>query len=364
MSMLSSDRNAGIAYDYAGAIHIHSTLSDGSGTVPQIVEHAQEAGLDFLILTDHEHLQARELGFEGWHDELLLLVGEEVTPRFHNHYLAFDIERPVRGRGNWNRPQQLIDAVAEQGGLGFIAHPIGEGYPTRAMACPWLDWTVSGFTGIEIWSYMHDWARNLRWSNVAAALARPDSIVRGPHREALRRWDAIGKCRRVVGLGTLDIHAKRIPGLVYPTVLPYRFAFGTVRTHILLESPLSRSDWQRAARQVYDALRNGRCFFAHDGFGDSTGFHFVAQRQNAVVGWMGEELPFSPDLTLIASAPESAHLCLLRDGVVVAEGDGKRLRFRVDRPGVYRVEVRKKFRPWIFSNPIYIRDGEAEALSA
>ena len=94
-SPMTGDRDiAATLYDYAGAIHIHSTLSDGSGTVPEIVGDARAAGLDFIMLTDHEHLQARDLGYEGWHDDLLCLVGEEVTPRFHNHYLAFDIDAP------------------------------------------------------------------------------------------------------------------------------------------------------------------------------------------------------------------------------------------------------------------------------
>jgi hypothetical protein len=345
----------GTFYDYAGAIHVHSTLSDGTGTVPEIVRDARLAGLDFVILTDHEHLEARDLGYEGWYDDLLLLVGEEVTPRFRNHYLAFDIATPVPGRGN-RYPQQFINAVASQGGLGFIAHPIGDGYFSRAMACPWLDWGVTGYTGIEIWSYMHDWACGIRWTNLALALARPDIAIAGPPPMALTRWDAAGRSRRVVGLGTLDVHAKRLPGVSYMKVLPYAFTFRTVRTHILIEEPLGHHDATQAARQVYHAIERGRCFMAHDGFADSTGFNFSLRSHGSVVAMMGDEVGFTSGLTLHTATPVLSRIVVVRDGIVVAETEGKQARYEVRTPGVYRVEARRHGRPWIFSNPIYIRD--------
>jgi len=344
----------GTLYDYAGAIHVHSTLSDGTGTVEEIVRDAQGAGLDFLLLTDHEHLDARALGYEGWHERLLLLVGEEVTPRFRNHYLAFNIATPVPGRGN-RHPQALIDAVAEQGGLGFIAHPIGDGYFSRAMACPWLDWSVTGYTGIEIWSYMHDWACGVRWANLALALARPNLVISGPPQQSLARWDAAGQNRRVVGLGTLDVHARRLPGLSSVKVLPYPFTFRTVRTHVLLEEPLNPHDAAHASRQLYDALAHGRCFMAHDGFADSTGFLFTLRAHGAVVALMGDEVDWTEGLTLHATTPEPAHIALVRNGAALVETDGKRASCEVPSPGVYRVEVRRHGRPWIFSNPIYVR---------
>ncbi|MBM3216108.1 hypothetical protein FJZ36_14470 [Candidatus Poribacteria bacterium] len=355
--MSSSPQNSqapSVLYDYAGAIHIHSTLSDGTGTVDEIIRHAQDAALDFAILTDHEHLDARELGYQGWHGDLLFLVGEEVSPRFRDHYLAFDIRQSVRGRGG-RTAQEVIDAVAAQGGIGFIAHPIGEGYPSRAMACPWTDWDATGYTGIEIWSYMHDWVRGTHWGNVALALSRPDSMLSGPHHRALAQWDRVGATRRVVGIGTLDVHAKRMPGIVYPKVLPYPFTFRSIRTHILLDEPLVPGDADLAANRVYAALRHGNCFISHDGIADSTGFQFTAQRAGRIVAMMGDELPLEPGISVYASVPEPAHISLIRFGNVVAEADDKRLSYAVTGAGVYRVEVRRRFRPWIYSNPIYVR---------
>ncbi len=82
-------------HDLAGVLHVHSTYSDGTGTVPEIAAAARANGLDFLLLTDHDTLAARDRGEEGWHDAVLMLVGEEVSPRRENHYLAFGLERPI-----------------------------------------------------------------------------------------------------------------------------------------------------------------------------------------------------------------------------------------------------------------------------
>jgi len=85
-------------HDLACAIHVHSTCSDGTATVPEIVEAARASGRDVVVLTDHDTMRARELGHEGWHDSVLLLVGEEVSPK-GGHYLALGLERELGGGG-------------------------------------------------------------------------------------------------------------------------------------------------------------------------------------------------------------------------------------------------------------------------
>ena len=44
-----------------GVVHVHSTLSDGSGSPEEIVAAAVAAGLDFVVLTDHNNFYAKPL---------------------------------------------------------------------------------------------------------------------------------------------------------------------------------------------------------------------------------------------------------------------------------------------------------------
>jgi len=47
-------------FDYIrGDLHIHTRYSDGSGTVPEVVEVARQRGLDFIFVTDHDTVRQK-----------------------------------------------------------------------------------------------------------------------------------------------------------------------------------------------------------------------------------------------------------------------------------------------------------------
>mgnify|MGYP001565695771 FL=1 len=65
-------------FEYVGVLHVHTKYSDGSGSIKKIVKEAKKANLDYVITSDHNSFQALKDGAEGWYDDLLLLVGEEI----------------------------------------------------------------------------------------------------------------------------------------------------------------------------------------------------------------------------------------------------------------------------------------------
>ena len=86
-------------HDLSCVVHLHSTHSDGTGTVPEIARAAARAGADVVLLTDHDTMAARRLGEEGWYGDVLLLAGDEISPVGRDHYLAFGTDDHVRRRG-------------------------------------------------------------------------------------------------------------------------------------------------------------------------------------------------------------------------------------------------------------------------
>ena len=66
-------------HEYVGVIHIHSTYSDGSKTIPEIAKIASEVGLDYLLFTDHNTLQPKKDGLEGWYEGVLVGIGYEIN---------------------------------------------------------------------------------------------------------------------------------------------------------------------------------------------------------------------------------------------------------------------------------------------
>ena len=74
---------------------------------------------------------------------------------------------------------------------------------------------------------------------------------------------------------------------------------------------------------------------------------------------MGDEIPGADPLHFAVTCPADGAIRLLRDGQEIAATSGGDLEVAANEAGVYRVEVRLAGLPWIFSNPIYVReDGE------
>ena len=74
---------------------------------------------------------------------------------------------------------------------------------------------------------------------------------------------------------------------------------------------------------------------------------------------MGEEGPFSRGQLMI-ELPKLGEIRIIKDGKSVATFKGLEGVYPIDEKGVYRVEGYLHFsifgwRPWIFSNPIYLR---------
>ena len=342
-------------YEYTGTIHLHSRYSDGNGTVPQIIRKATDVGLDFVILTDHDSIDALYAGYEGWHDQVLLLVGQEISPCTH-HYLAFNLKKKIAGKYREDY-QNFVDEVSSAGGIGIIAHPYGGKKAPLFLSkkYTWTDWSITGYTGIEVWSYMIDWVDSINLLTFMYYYFFPEKAITGPRPEALRKWDEVAQERHVVGIGSTDAHAKPLPIFRFIKFLPYEYLFRTIRTHVLLDEPLSSRSLPDSKRLIYDAIKSGHCFIAYDLIADTMGFTFMAEAPDRSHLVMGDEAAFEGEMDLLISSPQPANIRLIRNGVLFHDTNGKTLRLPIDQPGVYRVEVYYNGQPWIFSNPIFLR---------
>ena len=105
-------------------LHMHSTYSDGIGTIQQILHQVENnTDLDVIALTDHDvmegALRARDLWARGDY-RFDFIVGEEINTR-EGHMLALFIEKRIPPHLSIERS---IDLVHEQGGLAIVAHPL------------------------------------------------------------------------------------------------------------------------------------------------------------------------------------------------------------------------------------------------
>jgi hypothetical protein len=348
-------------HEYVGNLHVHSLYSDGAATIKEIAVSAGKAGLDFVCINDHAHMSnALHLEEEGYYGSVLLLVGAEIGIRYH-HYLAFDLKTPVIE--NEQDPQQVIDEVNRQGAFGFIAHPFEKGMPflEKSVVYTWNDLSVTGFSGVCIWNFTSRWKERIKTAfHGLFCISFKSRTLQGPSEETLHFWDRVCRERKVIGIGGSDAHGSFVklgPFRLIP--FTYDFLLKTINIHILLNRRMSK-DFAAAKEEVYGAMKAGRLFVAHDGLAPAKGFRFDFSSEEGSQLFMGEEGPIGKGGTLVVETPRYSEIRLIREGQEVRTWRGKEAVYSVRDKGVYRVEVYLRvnlfgWRPWIFSNPIYLR---------
>jgi hypothetical protein len=352
----------------AGALHVHSTFSwDGHGEVGAIAAAARSTGLEWIGMTDHDSLGARYAGFEGLREGIHVVVGYEWTPHGGDHALVYgDADQVPETLPNTTPPAEAIRILTGGGAMAFIAHPDEGRSAVRSIPpLPWHDWSVRGFTGLELWNYMSEWAERLTRLNALPHSIWPSRRMRGPTGPALAWWDRLntptvdgafeGGPRLTVGVSGADAHGEGIRVLGrHWTVFPYARVFRAYTNVLLL--PAALPDDAAIAREVIlDAIRDGHVFFADRTKGDPLGTSFRAAVDGEYVGLGGRARLSTPGMAeLSIELPETAEIRLLRDGAIVATATGRTLTRADSGAGAYRVEAWRRGKAWLFTNPIVL----------
>lgn len=207
---------------YRGDLHLHSWYSDGRRTPAEIAALARAAGLDFVNSSEHNTHGAHAHWADAAGDDLLVLLGEEVTTR-NGHVLAVGTDPGTfvdwRYRARDNRFGRFARRIRQAGGLVVPAHP-----HATCIGCNWK-FGFGEADAVEVWNGPYT----------------PDDEV------ALADWDASlavaarGGGRWTPAVGGSDAHRDPDP-------------VGAPQTVVLAD------DLTRAA--VLDGIRAGRCWIA------------------------------------------------------------------------------------------------------
>jgi hypothetical protein len=347
-----------------GVVHVHTTLSDGGGTPQDVAAAARRAGLDFVVITDHNNLDAKS--FEGYHDGVLVLVGSEVSTASSGHVLGLGLREDPAFRFSGD-PRDALDDIHLLGGHAFAAHPSSARPDFR-----WTAWDLPGPWGLELINGDSQW-RAAGWGRLLRTAAlyglNPRYALLGsltPPTDTLAQWDRLLASRPAPGIAGADAHnrvvVRKEKGVRFPS---YESVFGLAVNHVLLDRPLS-GDAAADGTAVVDALARGRSYVGLDALAPAGGFSFTAESPAGRATMGGTIAPEpTPRLRAGGRLPKGARLRLLRDGQALRESETA-LDLPAPGPGVYRVEVHVPGRevPWVLSNPIDVfAPAEAEARS-
>lgn len=135
-----------------GALHLHTTYSDGEFTLAELREVLRAAGCDFALMTDHaEDFDAAKVKDYVAEcaalsdDKFTFIPGLEFECEQRMHILGLGVTELVTTQN----PEEVIRHIAAHNGVSVIAHPKNE----------FFDW-IEGFTslpdGIETWNSKYD----------------------------------------------------------------------------------------------------------------------------------------------------------------------------------------------------------------
>ncbi|BAJ26833.1 MULTISPECIES: CehA/McbA family metallohydrolase [Kitasatospora] len=309
---------------YRGDPHVHSTRSDGELTPAELVAAARAAGLDFLAATEHNAPMAAGswAGLGG--DDLLVLLGEEVTTAT-GHWLALGL-RPGR-LADWTHRvgdpafAEVLRGVRAEGGLCVAAHPHAP-YPGGELMYP-----LESFDAVEVWN--GQWSGDLPWqADNEASLAEWGRRLGADTLAGRPGWQP--------AVGSSDTH---LPGRL-----------GTPQTVVHAE--------ELSAPAVLAALRAGRSWIAESA---AVQLEFTAEAagRSAAVGERLRTAGAPVELALrLSGVPDGStvHFRTRRGRAHRAPADAL-LRWHTDaaESGFVRIEVRRPDgRPAALTNPVLL----------
>ena len=197
---------------YIGDNHDHTTNSDGAQTPTQMANQAKSLGFSYLTITDHNTIAGKTEIEAQSTSTFIGICGDELTRNTPNgHANAYCITSHI---DHTLSPQAMIDAVKlnnNRRGFLYINHPCWSPWQ-------WDDWSVTGYTGLEVWNayYVGNWNESY-------------------NKAAFDKWDELNRAQRhLYGMANTDAHAQAELGygynMTYATDLTREEILNSLRT--------------------------------------------------------------------------------------------------------------------------------------
>ncbi len=335
---------------YLGAIHIHSDFSDGTGDVVAISLAAKAAGLNWVIITDHDNFDIKE----GFYNGVCVIKGEEISPKTCNHYLALGIKNVISSEIT---PSEYVQEVRHQGGFGFVAHPDeSDSRKNSNKPIKWLDKTIIP-DGIEIWNWFSTWGDNYSDKNIFKliyAYLFKHRLITKPKEETLKWWDELNNNSEkiVPAVGGVDAHALKINKYIIPvTIFPYKELFETITNVAYLDELLS-DNFDRAKEQILNSIKAGRILIVNRHLCKEIPEIYVESANTSV--YSGGSVNLDDKTYINVKLHKKFGIKLFFEGKLIWNKKSKELKIPLNNKGKYRVEVEKGKLGYAYSNPIII----------
>lgn len=357
----------------SGVTHVHSTYSDGGGSIEEIAQSANKAGLDFVLITDHNDSRSRKEQKEKRYENTDVYIEMEAssTP---GHTIVFFSETPYAKLDDlaitYKSDDRLFLKEVDPDFFTIVAHPSN-------IKMPWKGKEEYIQDGLEVFNLDSMWQRNVvdsfpHFFGTAFSYALNPylgySRVLDIYPPDLDLWDRLNqkKWGHFATFGH-DTHSLvKLSDTIKFRWPSYLNNFRVASNVILLKEEL-KSDFISRKKQIYKALREGRLVINFQLYYPFYNIWKIQCEHNAY--YSGEHVKESSCkhvFELPEAFPYSADIKLNKNGRKIAEWSNvKKIEYEVSGKGFYRAEVWIPLKtlfslglnrkvPYQFYNPIYV----------
>ncbi|HDP94705.1 MAG TPA: hypothetical protein ENN40_05010 [Candidatus Aminicenantes bacterium] len=195
-----------------------------------------------------------------------------------------------------------------------------------------------------------------------------------PHpRDLLSKWDLDCRTERKTGVFNLgNKGGLSLPGIAGSAPPSFRSMFEALTVYVRVDRELVKDPGQ-SMQMVIGALQAGHFFNVIEAIAAANGFdaRFYPAQSTEVVQMGDSDSRFRGELQIDIPFPFHTEVTRLRNGkpeTVETSRLRKRIIWKIEQPGVYRVEVRVSDNhfsalPWIVTNPFYLGTPSHLAIS-
>ncbi len=292
----------------------------------RIARQAKEAGLDFIIITDHGNPNRHSSSLWGYYRGVFVIGGSEAD--LHTGHATALFYRPRIYRLPPD-PSSFIEEIKEEGGFAVIAHPFDSHIPWKR--------GIGAFEALEVFNYASA-LRSLPFTGKLLFLLRypfTRAVNLQPDERWIQLWDrALMTGKRVLAFFAADAHGHSGP-LPFPS---YKKVFYAVRIAICgTSSPEKIPDFIKAGNFL-------NLIGSAEGI-EEVRFEAVVNKRIFPAGSAYLPLPAKIRIEFPAGAR----------AVLVHNGNRKELTNSGElkaKKGYYRLELYRGDRLWVLTNPL------------
>lgn len=212
-------------------LHNHTTESDGSLNVRELIDFMIENKVGDMAITDHNTISGHNKAKKIIEDNKLqmdIIYGVEFTT-YYGHILCLNMKEYIGWEDiNYNNPERLFEKIKKSGALIGIAHPYSDGFPF-AKGCKW-EMNISDYSNLDFIEVFNN-SQDLNKVN----------------KKALELWESLILNGEDIAITTgMDLHGRRNMN-------------GTFHTYI------NKEDNETIENALYKAIKNNNMHISRYG---------------------------------------------------------------------------------------------------